>query len=134
MEYHWYFHLLFMHHNRQVKKYQIYKFTMKPYALSFSYSVVHVFLEKNILLNWSGFLPINMFIGQLDPCAVGNHQNLDDLVKRSPSYTMDSVPLCDRYITETWYRTKYHVMSSSPPSLSTCGTLYPVWLRGKCLF
>nr|XP_022287219.1 von Willebrand factor D and EGF domain-containing protein-like [Crassostrea virginica] len=69
--------------------------------------------------------------GQLDPCAVGNHQNLDNLVKRSPSYTMDSVPLCDRYIPETWYRTKYYVMSSSPPSLSNCGTLYPVWLRGN---
>lgn len=43
---------------------------------------------------------------------------------------MDSTPLCDRYITEGWYRAKSHVMSSSPPILGKCNTLYPVWLKG----
>ena len=69
------------------------------------------------------------FVGQ-DPCLEGNHRPLADLVKRSPTYKMDSSPLCDRYITEAWYRTKYHVMSTSPTALTTCGTTYPVWLKG----
>ena len=50
--------------------------------------------------------------------------------KRSSSYEMDSTPLCDRYITETWYKVTNHIMTTSPPALGYCGTLYPVWLNG----
>lgn len=66
-----------------------------------------------------------------DPCKEGNFIELDHVAKRSPSFDMDSTPLCDRYITEEWYRAKYHVMSTSQPVLGKCGTLYPVWLRGN---
>lgn len=66
-----------------------------------------------------------------DPCKEGNNIELDHVAKRSPSFDMDSTPLCDRYITEEWYRAKYHVMSTSQPVLGKCGTLYPVWLRGN---
>lgn len=66
-----------------------------------------------------------------DPCKEGNFIELDHVGKRSPSFDMDSTPLCDRYITEEWYRAKYHVMSTSQPVLGKCGTLYPVWLRGN---
>nr|XP_022309439.1 uncharacterized protein LOC111115119 [Crassostrea virginica] len=63
-----------------------------------------------------------------DPCFNGNTLELEHLAKRSPSYALDSAPLCDRYITEAWYRTQGYVMTISPPSLTYCGTLYPVWL------
>nr|XP_022290011.1 von Willebrand factor D and EGF domain-containing protein-like [Crassostrea virginica] len=64
-----------------------------------------------------------------DPCHDQNVVELNDMAKRSPSYAMDSTPLCDRYITGTWYKTSDHVMTTSPPSLAYCGTLYPVWLN-----
>nr|XP_022311532.1 von Willebrand factor D and EGF domain-containing protein-like [Crassostrea virginica] len=64
-----------------------------------------------------------------DPCHDRNVVELNDMAKRSPSYAMDSTPLCDRYITETWYKATDHVMTTSPPSLTYCGTLYPVWLN-----
>ncbi|XP_056017049.1 von Willebrand factor D and EGF domain-containing protein-like [Ostrea edulis] len=64
-----------------------------------------------------------------DPCLQGNFMKLDNLLKRSPTYTQDSTPLCDRYITEGWYRARDHVMSTSAPLLGKCGTLYPVWLK-----
>nr|XP_022317659.1 von Willebrand factor D and EGF domain-containing protein-like [Crassostrea virginica] len=86
--------------------------------------------RNGISLIFSLLLYVSQSAGQ-DPCFEGTHQDLGDIGKRSPSYTMDSVPLCDRYITETWYTTKNHVMPSSAPSLSYCGTLYPVWLRGN---
>nr|XP_022289580.1 von Willebrand factor D and EGF domain-containing protein-like isoform X2 [Crassostrea virginica] len=65
-----------------------------------------------------------------DPCDGGNALTLKFLTKRSPSYAMDSAPLCDRYITETWYRAEGYTMTTSPPPLRYCGTLYPVWLSG----
>ncbi|XP_048779375.2 von Willebrand factor D and EGF domain-containing protein-like isoform X2 [Ostrea edulis] len=64
-----------------------------------------------------------------DPCLQGHFMELDNLLKRSPTYTQDSTPLCDRYITEGWYRARDHVMSTSAPLLGKCGTLYPVWLK-----
>lgn len=70
------------------------------------------------------------FIVLQDPCHDRNVVELNDMAKRSPSYAMDSTPLCDRYITETWYKATDHVMTTSPPSLTYCGTLYPVWLNG----
>ena len=121
MESHWYFHSFCMYHNQQVNK------TISNVRVSSR------ILYLNIVLSETFFWKSNPFTGQ-DPCFEGNHQDLGDIVKRSPSYTMDSLPLCDRYITETWYTTKNHVMPSSAPSLSYCGTLYPVWLRGKCFF
>ena len=65
-----------------------------------------------------------------DPCLDGNSVELTFMRKRSSSYAMDDTPLCDRYITETWYKATDHVMSTSPPTLGYCGTLYPVWLYG----
>lgn len=77
------------------------------------------------------FIPhVSIFTVAQDPCLEGNFRELDHVAKRSPSFHMDSTPLCDRYITEGWYRAKSHVMSTSPPILGKCGTLYPVWLRG----
>lgn len=65
-----------------------------------------------------------------NPCLDGNYYEIDHVTKRSPSFDMDSTPICDRYITEGWYRAKSHVMSTSPPILGKCNTLYPVWLKG----
>ncbi|XP_062620132.1 uncharacterized protein LOC134281717 [Saccostrea cucullata] len=62
-----------------------------------------------------------------DPCLGGNHGTPSFLEKRSPSYEMDSSPICDRYILEGWYGARGYNMSTSPPSLTYCGTLYPVW-------
>ena len=65
-----------------------------------------------------------------DPCLDGNSLELPWISKRSSSYAMDSTPLCDRYIIETWYKATNHVMTTSPPTPTYCGTLYPVWLNG----
>ena len=65
-----------------------------------------------------------------DPCLDGNALELNHMPKRSSSFALDSVPLCDRYIREDWYRNKGYVMATSPPALTFCGTLYPVWLSG----
>nr|XP_022321514.1 uncharacterized protein LOC111123472 isoform X2 [Crassostrea virginica] len=70
---------------------------------------------------------VQMSVSQ-DPCSDGNTLELDNLAKRSSSYAVDSTPLCDRYIREAWYTTQGYVMTMSPPSLTYCGTLYPVWL------
>ncbi|XP_062607869.1 uncharacterized protein LOC134269673, partial [Saccostrea cucullata] len=43
---------------------------------------------------------------------------------------MDSVPLCDEFLTEGWYSTPSYLMPTSPPGLATCGTLYPFWMKG----
>lgn len=53
------------------------------------------------------------------------------MAKRSPSYDEDSTLPCDMYLIEGWYGSKTHVMSTSPPLLGKCGTLYPVWLKGR---
>lgn len=53
------------------------------------------------------------------------------MAKRSPSYDEDSTLPCDMYLIEGWYGSKTHVMSTSPPLLQKCGTLYPVWLKGR---
>lgn len=73
---------------------------------------------------------MSLFTVAQDPCREGHFIELDHVAKRSPSFDVDSTPLCDRYITEGWYRAKSHVMSTTPPILGKCGTLYPVWLRG----
>lgn len=88
-------------------------------------------LKKKCLLSEKNICILcKIVIGQ-DPCVEGNFVELDHVSKRSPSFAADSAPLCDRYITEEWYRAKSHVMSTSPPTLGKCGTLYPVWLRGS---
>lgn len=66
-----------------------------------------------------------------DPCSVGNHQELGDLLKRSTSFVVDSVPLCDRYLTPGWYSAPTFLMPTSPPTLGKCGTLYPFYMNGK---
>ena len=71
-----------------------------------------------------------IFTVSQDPCLDGNSLELTNMKKRSPSYAMDSTPLCDRYITETWYKATNYIMTASPPGLNRCGTLYPIWLYG----
>lgn len=66
-----------------------------------------------------------------DPCLDGNFNEMDNMAKRSPSYDLDSSALCDSYLREGWYRAKSHVMSTSPPTVRKCGTVYPVWLKGR---
>ncbi|XP_062569174.1 oncoprotein-induced transcript 3 protein-like [Saccostrea cucullata] len=66
-----------------------------------------------------------------DPCLDGNHGVPSSLEKRSPLYVMDSTPICDRYIVESWYGARGYNISLSPPSLTYCGTLYPVWLNDQ---
>ncbi|XP_062610177.1 mucin-2-like [Saccostrea cucullata] len=66
-----------------------------------------------------------------DPCLDGNHGTPSSLEKRSPLYVMDSSPICDRYILEGWYGARGYNMSTSPPALTYCGTLYPVWLNDQ---
>ena len=84
---------------------------------------------SNIII--SVILKFNLWLVSQDPCLDGNTMMLDHMTKRSTSYAMDSSsPLCDRYITETWYRPIGYVMATSPPSLTFCGTLYPVWMSG----
>ncbi|XP_078340873.1 von Willebrand factor D and EGF domain-containing protein-like [Crassostrea virginica] len=70
---------------------------------------------------------VDMSVSQ-DPCLDGNSLELPEISKRSSSYAMDSTPLCDRYIVETWYKATNRVMTTSPPTVTYCGTLYPVWL------
>lgn len=53
------------------------------------------------------------------------------MAKRSPSYDEDFTLPCDMYLIEGWYGSKSHVMSTSPPLFGKCGTLYPVWLKGR---
>lgn len=53
------------------------------------------------------------------------------MAKRSPSYDEDFTLPCDMYLIEGWYGSKTHVMSTSPPLFGKCGTLYPVWLKGR---
>ncbi|XP_062578161.1 LOW QUALITY PROTEIN: uncharacterized protein LOC134240066 [Saccostrea cucullata] len=66
-----------------------------------------------------------------DPCSTSVYTELGDLAKRNPSYVQDSVPLCDRYIVQKWYRASYHKMPTSAPTLGMCGTLYPYWMNGS---
>ncbi|XP_056007282.1 uncharacterized protein LOC125666050 [Ostrea edulis] len=68
--------------------------------------------------------------GQTDPCSATVYSDISDLAKRDPSYAVDSVPLCDRYISPGWYRGGFHKMATSAPSLAFCGTVYPFWLNG----
>lgn len=75
------------------------------------------------------FLNYQMMVAQ-DPCLDGNFNEIDNVAKRSPSY--DQVfTACDKDLIEGWYGAKAHVMSTSPPELYKCGTVYPVWLRGR---
>ncbi|XP_062618287.1 von Willebrand factor D and EGF domain-containing protein-like [Saccostrea cucullata] len=63
-----------------------------------------------------------------DPCT--SYNEISDLLKRSPSYNQDVMPLCDKHLTTGWYRAGYLKMPTSPPALGSCGTNYPVWLNG----
>ncbi|XP_062589917.1 uncharacterized protein LOC134251518, partial [Saccostrea cucullata] len=57
---------------------------------------------------------------------------LPGLSNRSPKFEGDSVPLCDRYLTMRWYRAgTSHQIPTTPPTLFSCGTLYPYWMDGS---
>lgn len=71
---------------------------------------------------------INDFIG-FDPCttnAVLAHQE-----RRCPSVRITQFGLCDKFITEGWYRVNddSDIPTSCPPPLQ-CDTQYPVWMPG----
>ncbi|XP_065927240.1 von Willebrand factor D and EGF domain-containing protein isoform X2 [Magallana gigas] len=85
--------------------------------------------RRKRMFSWLGFCLLFVVIKAQNPCLDGNYYEIDHVTKRSPSFDMDSTPICDRYITEGWYRAKSHVMSTSPPILGKCNTLYPVWLK-----
>ena len=70
--------------------------------------------------------------GAQDPCVEGNHQVIDDEhADRSIHTPMSDTALCDRRITEGWYRTISPSGSDIPtacPSEGQCSTVYPVWI------
>lgn len=71
---------------------------------------------------------INDFIG-FDPCttnAVLAHQE-----RRCPSVRITQFGLCDKFITEGWYRVNddSDIPTSCPRPLQ-CDTQYPVWMPG----
>ncbi|XP_062585436.1 von Willebrand factor D and EGF domain-containing protein-like, partial [Saccostrea cucullata] len=70
-------------------------------------------------------------IGQQDPCLENVYSTIPHLVKRNPSYAMDAVPICDRYLPKQWYRAGFHSMPTFGPKLTDCGTLYPYWMNGS---
>lgn len=63
-------------------------------------------------------------------CSDTVHKKMGDLSKRSPTYSKDAVPLCDRYLMKHWYVALHYEMPTTAPSLGTCGTTYPIWLNG----
>ncbi|XP_062618288.1 von Willebrand factor D and EGF domain-containing protein-like [Saccostrea cucullata] len=77
------------------------------------------------------YVPLLIQCKEEDPCSYTVYRNLTDLPKRNPSFFMDYLPICDIKITKGWYRAEYYKMSTSPPSLGYCGTLYPFWFSGS---
>ena len=70
--------------------------------------------------------------GSQDPCDDGNHQVIDDPTgDRSIHTTLSDTALCDRRITEGWYRTNSPSGGDMPtvcPSEGQCSTVNPVWI------
>ncbi|XP_078330755.1 von Willebrand factor D and EGF domain-containing protein-like [Crassostrea virginica] len=64
-----------------------------------------------------------------DYCSNDNYSTLEDIAKRSPTYSQDAVALCDRYLTPGWYSAKFHEIPTTAPRLSACGTTYPYWMN-----
>nr|XP_022312815.1 uncharacterized protein LOC111117870 isoform X2 [Crassostrea virginica] len=64
----------------------------------------------------------------LNQCSDTVYKELGDLVKRSPTYMYDAAPLCDRYLTQGWYRAGFHQIPTTAPWLTACGTLFPYWM------
>ena len=66
----------------------------------------------------------------VNQCSDTVYKELGDLSKRSPTYTFDAAQLCDRYLTQGWYRAGFHQIPTTSPQLTACGTLFPYWMNG----
>lgn len=65
-----------------------------------------------------------------------NYKLQSNQYKRSSGYqlTANDVAISDNFLSEGWYRFKSRAgndMVTSAPSLTKCGTIYPVWLNGS---
>lgn len=93
------------------------------------------------MILFMNFVPIRMIyfhnnyiwfvVSAQKECSSTVYKDLGNLAKRSPTYFMDAVPLCDRYLVKGWYVAFHHDMPTTPPSLTACGTTYPNWLDGN---
>lgn len=68
-----------------------------------------------------------------------NYKLQSNQYKRSSGYQLatDDVAISDNFLSEGWYRFKSGAgndMVTSAPSLTKCGTIYPVWLNGMWSF
>lgn len=65
----------------------------------------------------------------ISPCS--NFFELSYASRRDPNVGVDSSPICDRWLTNGWYRVKYSTMVTTAPTINKCGTAFPIWMQGQ---
>ncbi|XP_048772651.2 von Willebrand factor D and EGF domain-containing protein-like [Ostrea edulis] len=85
---------------------------------------------------WISIVIISLFsfVYSLDPCK--QYTVISNQHERSSGYTLaaNGLAISDSFLAEGWYRFSSgggNDMVTTAPSLSQCGTIYPIWLNGR---
>lgn len=70
-----------------------------------------------------------------DPCS--SYTLISGQYKRSVAYTIKStdIAVSDNFLSEGWYRFDSGAgndMATQAPTVTQCGTIYPIWMNGMC--
>lgn len=80
------------------------------------------------------FCFILFHIAALDPCDPNVYTtSLTHLDVRNPNNIIGALDsgICDKYISEQWYRVDSYDMTSRAPEAFGCGTSFPIWMNGN---
>lgn len=76
-------------------------------------------------------------LNHTEPCS--SYTLISGQYKRSIAYTIKStdIAVSDNFLSEGWYRFDSGAgndMVTQAPTVTRCGTIYPIWMQGLCQF